>query len=280
MREIRTEQIIGVVKELCIEASIKLPDDLKQALQKSFIKEEKPLAKEVLGQIIENYKIAEKKRIPVCQDTGIAVIFVEIGQDAHVTGGDLYDAVNEGVRQGYQKGYLRKSVVTDPLLRKNTFDNTPAVIHTEIVPGEKIKITILPKGAGAENYSAVRIFTPSAVIDDIKKFIKDTVSNAGANACPPLVVGVGMGGTFDMVALLAKKALLHRIGSENKDKFYAGLERDLLFEINQLGIGPQGFGGKTTALAVFIEKYSCHIASLPVAVNIQCHACRHASFTI
>jgi len=280
MREIKASDITSVVRNLCIESNIKLPDDIKHALQKSYRTETSPIAKYVIKQIIKNYEIAEKKQIPICQDTGIAVVFIELGQDVHITDGDLYTAINDGVRFGYKDGYLRKSVVSDPFTRNNTFDNTPAMIHTEIVPGNKLKITVLPKGAGAENMSVLKMLNPSTEIDDIKKIVIETVINAGANACPPVIVGIGLGGTFDTVTLLAKKSLLRQIGSYNRDPFYTELEKELLAEINKLGIGPQGFGGKTTALAVFIEQYPCHIASLPIAVNLQCHACRHTSCII
>jgi fumarate hydratase subunit alpha len=277
MREITTKQITDTVKKLCVEANITLNKDLKQALAHAYESETSILGKEIIKQLIENYHIAENERIPVCQDTGIAVIFIELGQDIHITGCHIYDAVNEGVRRGYTEGLLRKSVVSDPLLRKNTGDNTPAVIHTDIVPGETLKITVLPKGGGSENTSSLKIFPPATDVKTIKEFIVSTVKKAGANPCPPIVVGVGIGGTFESVTELAKKSLLRLLGSHHPDKYYADLEIELLTQINKTGIGPQGLGGKITALAVFIETHPCHITSLPVAVNIQCHACRHAT---
>lgn len=274
MRKINVKKIISEIKNICIKSNTALPSDISKTLEKNYRKEKNILNRKILGQIIENYKIARKEGIPICQDTGIAVVFIEIGQDVCITGGDLYKAINEGIRQGYRRGYLRKSVVSDPLKRKNTNDNTPAVIHTQIISGNKLKITILPKGAGSENMSAIKMFDPSAGEKDIKDFIVSTIKGACANPCPPILVGVGIGGTFDYAALLSKKALLRKIGERNKDKLYSRLEKEVLKEINKLEIGIQGFGGKLTALDVFIEAYPCHIASLPVAVNIQCHVAR------
>lgn len=277
MKQVTTEQVTDTVKKLCVEANIVLNEDIKCALTQAYEAETSILGKEIIRQLIENYRIAEYDRIPICQDTGIAVVFIELGQNVNITGGYLYDAINEGVRQGYTEGFLRKSVVSDPLRRKNTCDNTPAVIHTDIVPGDEFKITVLPKGGGSENTSSMKIFPPAADIETIKEFIVDTVKKAGPNSCPPLIVGVGIGGTFEGVTRLAKKSLIRPLGSYHPDKYYADLERELLTEINNTGIGPQGLGGKITALAVFIETYPCHITSLPVAVNMQCHACRHTT---
>ncbi len=280
MREIEVGEIINAVKKICIDANFLLPEDVWKKLKEAQQKEESAVGKEVLNQIIENDKIAEKEKIPMCQDTGLAIIFAEIGQDVHLTGGNFSDAINQGVREGYKEGYLRKSVVADPLNRKNTGDNTPAFIHTEIVPGDKIKISIVPKGGGSENMSAVAMLPPSAGIEGVKKFVVDVVKKAGSNPCPPIVVGVGIGGSFDMVTYLAKKSLLRPLDSQNPNKFYADLEKELLENINNLGIGPQGLGGRFTALAVLIETYPCHITAIPVAVNIQCHACRRATIVI
>lgn len=280
MREINVKKITNAVKKICLDANFILPKDVRKALKESFKNEKSKIAKEMLCQIIENDRLAEKEKIPMCQDTGLAVIFLEIGQDVHIAGGNLADAVNRGVREGYREGYLRKSVAADPLGRKNTGDNTPAAIHTEIIPGSKIKITVLSKGAGAENMSQIVMLPPSAGVEGVKKFIIDVVKKAGPNPCPPVVVGVGLGGSFDAAALLAKKSLLRALDSSHPEKIYADLEKELLKEINNLKIGPQGFGGKTTALAVLIETAPCHIASLPVAVNIQCHACRRKTVII
>ncbi|MDI6642023.1 MAG: fumarate hydratase [Elusimicrobiota bacterium] len=280
MREIKAEEITKAVKEICIESNFVLPDDVWRKLKEAQEKEESPIGKEVIKQIIENNRIAKEEKIPICQDTGVAVVFVELGQEVHVVGGNLSDAINNGVRQGYIEGYLRKSIVADPLRRKNTDDNTPAVIHTEVVLGDKLKITVLPKGGGSENMSAVAMLPPSSGVEDVKKFVIDTVKKAGSNPCPPIVVGVGIGGTFDSVTLLAKKALLRSLESHHPEKLYADLEHELLQEVNNTGIGPQGLGGRFTTLAVLIETYPCHIAAIPVAVNIQCHACRRAECII
>lgn len=273
MRKISPSEITSRVKELCIRAACELGSDVVLALEGFRGKEESPLGKEVLDQIIENAQIALKEDAPMCQDTGIAVFFVEVGRGAVIDGG-LEDAINEGVRQGYAEGYLRKSVC-HPLTRKNTGDNTPAIIHTKIVDGDKVKITIAPKGAGSENMSRLAMLKPSQGLPAIKDFIINTVKDAGGNPCPPIILGVGIGGNFEKSALLAKEALLRELGSPNPDKDLDSLEKELLEKVNNLGIGPMGFGGRTTALAVHIKTAPCHIASLPVAVNIQCHAARH-----
>ena len=280
MREIQAQQITDVVERLCIEANEQLPEDIKNAIHRCRACEDWEIAQGVLDQIITNFEIAGEERVPICQDTGMACVFLEIGQDVHITGGDLREAVDEGVRRGYDKGYLRKSVVRDPVRRGNTGDNTPAMLYTEIVPGEQIKVTVGPKGFGSENMSAIRMFKPSAGIEGIKDFILETVENAGPNPCPPMVVGVGIGGTFDKCALLAKKALMRSTEERNPDPYYAALEEEMLEKINQLGIGPQGFGGRTTALALNIESLPTHIAGMPCAVNINCHVTRHKTEVI
>ena len=280
MREIQAQQITDVVERLCIEANEQLPEDIKNAIHRCRACEDWEIAQGVLDQIITNFEIAGEERVPICQDTGMACVFLEIGQDVHITGGDLREAVDEGVRRGYDKGYLRKSVVRDPVRRGNTGDNTPAMLYTEIVPGEQIKVTVGPKGFGSENMSAIRMYKPSAGIEGIKDFILETVENAGPNPCPPMVVGVGIGGTFDKCALLAKKALMRSTEERNPDPYYAALEEEMLEKINQLGIGPQGFGGRTTALALNIETMPTHIAGMPCAVNINCHVTRHKTEVI
>ncbi len=274
MREIKAEKITEVVKRLCIDANCHLSEDIKKRIADFYTKENWQQAREILGRIIENYEIADSENMPICQDTGMACVFISIGQDVHIDG-DITDAVNEGVRQGYSQGYLRKSVVKDPLSRVNTNDNTPAMIYFDIVPGDKVEITVAPKGFGSENMSRIAMLKPSDGLDGVKKFILNTVEEAGPNPCPPIVVGVGIGGTFDKAAYLAKKALLRPVDASNSDEFYANLESELLAEINALGIGPQGFGGLTTALGVNIEVSPTHIAGLPVAVNINCHVTRH-----
>ena len=280
MREIQAQQITDVIERLCIEANEQLPEDIKNAIHRCRACEDWGIAQGVLDQIITNFEIAGEEKVPICQDTGMACVFLEIGQDVHITGGDLTEAVDEGVRRGYDKGYLRKSVVRDPIRRGNTGDNTPAMLYTEIVPGEQIKVTVGPKGFGSENMSAIRMFKPSAGIEGIKDFILETVENAGPNPCPPMVVGVGIGGTFDKCALLAKKALMRNTEVRNPDPYYAALEEEMLEKINQLGIGPQGFGGRTTALALNIETLPTHIAGMPCAVNINCHVTRHKTEVI
>ena len=280
MREIQCSKITEVIRKLCIEANEHLPEDVKCAIKTARKEEDGEIAKGILDNIIENYEIANRENVPICQDTGMAVVFMEIGQDVHITGGDLTECVNEGVRQGYTDGYLRKSVVKDPIRRGNTGDNTPAILYTEIVPGEQIKITVGPKGFGSENMSRIMMFKPSAGLEGIKDFIIETVRFAGPNPCPPMVVGVGIGGTFDRCALLAKKALMRPLGSSNKDPFYADLEKELLLKINSLGIGPQGLGGRTTAIGLNIETFPTHIAGMPCAVNINCHVTRHKTEVI
>ena len=275
MREINVQQIIDTVERLCIDANNHLPSDVKCAIKNCRACEDGKIAQGVLDNIIENFEIADNENVPICQDTGMACVFLEIGQDLHIVGGDLTEAINEGVRRGYANGYLRKSVVGDPVRRGNTGDNTPAMIYTEIVPGENLKITLGPKGFGSENMSAIRMFKPSAGIQGIKDFIIETVEAAGPNPCPPIVVGVGIGGTFDKAALLAKKAIMRPIDTCHPDPYYADLEKEMLEKINALGIGPQGFGGKTTAIGLNIETLPTHIAGMPCAININCHVTRH-----
>lgn len=262
---------------MCIEANHFLSPDMKRVFEKAADEETSELGKQILGQLKENLEIAGADMIPICQDTGMAVVFMKVGQDVHIEGGSLTDAINEGVRQGYVDGYLRKSVVKDPIERENTKDNTPAVIHYDIVPGDKVDITIAPKGFGSENMSRIRMFTPAATENDIVAFVTDTVRSAGANPCPPIVVGVGLGSDFEGVAILAKRALVRPLGEPHRETEYAALENRILEEINCLGIGPQGFGGRTTALAVHLETAPTHIAGLPCAVNICCHVYRHAT---
>ena len=275
MREIHISEIISTVRDLCIESNYYLSSDVKESLCKAKEDETWPLAENVLDQLILNSNIAQKEDMPICQDTGMACVFVEIGQEVHIVGGLLQDAINEGVRRGYDEGFLRKSVVKDPIHRVNTKDNTPAIIYYDIVSGDKIKITVAPKGFGSENMSRIKMLNPSDGLQGVKDFIIETVKLAGPNPCPPIVIGVGIGGTFDKAAYLAKKALIRPLNKRNDEKFYSDLEEELLETINKLGIGPQGFGGKTTALGLNIETYPTHIAGLPVAVNINCHATRH-----
>ncbi|MDU4882518.1 fumarate hydratase [uncultured Clostridium sp.] len=275
MREIHISEIISTVRDLCIESNYYLSNDVKEALCKAKENETWPLAENVLDQIILNSDIAKKEDMPICQDTGMACVFVEVGQEVHIVGGLLQDAINEGVRRGYDEGFLRKSVVKDPINRVNTKDNTPAIIYYDIVPGDKIKVTVAPKGFGSENMSRIKMLKPSDGLQGVRDFIIETVKLAGPNPCPPIVIGVGIGGTFDKAAYLAKKALIRPLDKRNDEKFYSDLEEELLETINKLGIGPQGFGGKTTALGLNIETYPTHIAGLPVAVNINCHATRH-----
>ncbi|MBF1136729.1 MAG: fumarate hydratase [[Eubacterium] sulci] len=274
MREIDSSLISEVVARLCIDANYHLPPDMKKQIISSSKEESWETASIILDQIIENFNIADENLQPICQDTGLACVFLSIGQDVHIKG-NLEEAVNEGVRKGYSQGYLRKSVVSDPLKRVNTGDNTPAMIYYDICPGDKLKITVAPKGFGSENMSQIKMLKPSDGIDGVKDFVIKVVEDAGPNPCPPIVVGVGIGGTFDKAAYLAKKALMRPVDQRNSEDFYAELEEELLEKINALGIGPQGFGGKTTALAVNIEKFPTHIAGLPVAVNINCHVTRH-----
>ena len=280
MREIQASAITDAVAKLCIEANYHLTPDIREAFVRGSACETCDVARGVLGQLIENAGIASEGLLPICQDTGMAVVFVELGQDVHVAGGAFRDAIDAGIRRGYDEGYLRKSVVRDPARRVNTGDNTPGVVYTDVVPGEKIKITVAPKGFGSENMSALAMLKPSQGIDGVKKFVVDTVRRAGPNPCPPIVVGVGVGGTMEYAALIAKRALLRTVGSSHADAYWADVEADLLREINATDIGPAGFGGVTTALAVHAETYPTHIAGLPVAVNIGCHATRHAEITL
>ncbi len=280
MRQISVDTITDAVRKISIEASYDLGKDVVTAIERARKYEESPVARAILDQVLENAQIAKIDLAPMCQDTGFAVLFVELGQEVQITGGDFYEALNEGVRRGYKDGYLRKSILGDPLERKNTGDNTPAIVHLEIVPGDKMKISIAPKGGGSENMSEVKMLKPSDGVQGVRDFVIDRVRRSGGNPCPPIIVGVGIGGTFEKCAMLAKKALLHDVGHRNPNKFYAELEVELLEKINKLGIGPQGLGGTTTALDVHIEVHPCHIASLPVAVNIQCHAARHKEIVL
>ncbi len=275
MREIPIEIIVEQVKAACIHANCVIEEDVATAIRQALKREESPISKQVLEQILRNHEIARSRRVPVCQDTGLAVFFVEMGQDVRITGGLFEDAINEGVRRGYAEGYLRKSVVGNPLSRQNTGDNTPAVIHLSLVPGNQLKIIFCPKGAGGENMSALAMLKPADGLEGVRRFVLATVRKAGSNPCPPIVAGVGIGGTFEKCALLAKKALMRPVGSPHPKLEMANLEVSLLEEINKLGIGSMGLGGRVTALAVHIETAPCHIASLPVAVNLNCHASRH-----
>ena len=275
MRTITTDTIIQYIKEMCIEANYSLTSDVKDKLYQAAEEENSPLGRQILSQLKENLQIAKDDEIPICQDTGMAVVFLRIGQDVHIEGQNLEDAVNEGIRQGYIEGYLRKSVVSDPILRENTKDNTPGVIHYEIVAGENIEITVAPKGFGSENMSRVCMLKPADGIEGVKNAVIETVKIAGPNACPPVVVGVGVGGTFEKCAILAKKALTRDLNTHNKISYVADLEKELLEKINELEIGPGGLGGKMTALGVNVEVYPTHIAGLPVAINMCCHVNRH-----
>ena len=279
MREITAEMISDVVARLCVEANCRLTHDMKNCISCAGSAEPWPQAKEILGRIIENYTIADAEAVPICQDTGMACVFLKIGQDVHIVG-NLENAVNAGVRKGYTEGYLRKSIVADPLRRVNTGDNTPAVLYMELTEGDQIEITVAPKGFGSENMSQIKMLRPSDGEEGVLDFVVRVVEEAGPNPCPPIVVGVGIGGTFEKAACLSKKALLRPVDSSNPDPYYAEMERELLRRVNALGIGPQGFGGRTTALAVNIETFPTHIAGLPVAVNIGCHVTRHASEVI
>ncbi|MBQ2270944.1 MAG: fumarate hydratase [Firmicutes bacterium] len=276
MKEIKAEQIAQVVRDLCIEANCHLPKDVQEAITTCKACEPFPIAQTILGKIEENFNIADQDNVPICQDTGLACVFLEIGQDVHIEG-DLKAAVNEGVRRGYVEGYLRKSCVKDPFDRVNTGDNTPAVLYVDVVPGDEVHITVAPKGFGSENMSQIKMLKPSDGLQGVKDFIVKVVEEAGPNPCPPIVVGVGVGGTFDKAAYLAKKALMRPVDERNANPFYADLEKEMLEKVNALGIGPQGFGGQTTALAVNIEALPTHIAGLPCAVNINCHVTRHKS---
>lgn len=279
MREITEEMISDTVARLCVEANCHLTEDIKSCISCAHSSEPWPQAKEILARIMENYEIADREAVPICQDTGMACVFLKVGQEVHITG-NLEDAVNAGVRKGYREGYLRKSILADPLRRVNTGDNTPAVLYTELVEGDQIQITVAPKGFGSENMSQIKMLRPSDGAEGVKAFVVRVVEEAGPNPCPPVVVGVGIGGTFEKAAYLSKKALLRSADSANPDPYYCQMEQELLERINALGIGPQGFGGKTTALAVNIETFPTHIAGLPVAVNIGCHVTRHASEVI
>jgi fumarate hydratase subunit alpha len=274
MREIHTSQVTAAIRDMCIGANLDLGEDVEHSFKEGIEKETSPAGKDILARLLDNAKIARESRIPICQDTGFGVVFIELGQDVHIVGGDLKEAVSEGVRQGYRDGYLRKSIC-HPFTRKNTGDNTPSILHLEMVPGDKVKIIVAPKGGGSENMSRVTMLTPAVGIKGVKDFVVQRVKESGSNPCPPIIVGVGIGGTFEVAALLAKKALLREIGSANPDPEMAALEKELLDEVNRLGIGPQGLGGRVTALAVHAMMMPCHIASLPLAVNIQCHAARH-----
>ncbi|MEW6523336.1 MAG: fumarate hydratase [Bacillota bacterium] len=277
MREVHVGDITAAIEDLCIQACYDLPGDVLCALKEARQKEESPLGREIIDQLLENAAIARDDRVPICQDTGVTVVFVEVGQDVRLVGGDLYGAINEGVRRGYERGYLRKSVVAEPLFeRKNTGDNTPALIYADIVPGAEVKLTVVPKGTGSENMSIVRMLTPADGPAGVKALVRETVERAGSNPCPPLVIGVGVGGFLERAPLLAKRALLRQVGRPHPDARVARLEQEILDEVNALGIGPQGLGGRITALAVHVETGPTHIGALPVAVNIQCHAARHA----
>ncbi len=280
MRDLHVSTITEAVKELCMRANYFLGEDVLKRLEQCLKTEESPAGKEVIQKIIENAEIAKCEEAPLCQDTGFAVVFAELGQEVHVTGGEFTGAIHEGVRQGYREGYLRKSIVSDPIERKNTGDNTPAVIYTDIVPGDKLKLIVAPKGGGSENMSEVKMLAPAAGVEGVKAFVIDRVKRSGANPCPPVIVGVGIGGTFEKCAQIAKRALLRPVGSRHPNPYYARLEEELLEKINRLGIGPQGFGGRCTALDVLIEVHPCHIASFPVAVNMQCHVARHQSIVL
>jgi len=281
LREIDASGVTAAVRRLCIDANNLLEEDVMAKLEEAIAKEESSVGREILEQILNNDRMAARLGMPMCQDTGVAVVFVDLGQDVHVIGGDFIEAINEGVRQGYRDGFLRKSLVTDPVIeRKNTKDNTPAIIHIQIVPGENIQIVLAPKGGGSENMSEVRMMQPSDGLEGITDFVVDRVRRSGGNPCPPVIVGVGIGGNFEQSALLAKKALLRRLGSLNPDPIWNPVEVELLDRINRLGIGPMGLGGRTTALAVHILAQPCHIASMPVAVNLQCHAARHKTAVI
>lgn len=280
MREIQFEDIVSAVRDLCIEANCALPCDLKTAIADSQTQESSPVGRSILGDLVENYTFAQEKRLPICQDTGMAVVFCQLGQEVHITGGLLRDAVNQGVARGYTEGFLRKSVVADPIRRVNTEDNTPAVLHLELVEGDSLNITVAPKGFGSENMTSLHMLKPSVSQEMVEDTIVQAVSEAGSNPCPPVVVGVGLGGDAELCAILAKKALLRPVDQHNSDPFYAEMEARILEKINRLGIGPQGLGGTTTALSVAINAYPTHIAGLPCCVNLGCHVTRHASRTL
>lgn len=280
MKTVHVNEIIEAVEKLCIEANYNLGDDVMLSFKQALTTETSPLGREVFERLIENATIAHEEQVPMCQDTGMTIVFAEVGQDLHIEGGMLTDALNEGVRRGYEKGYLRKSVVKDPFDRVNTGDNTPAIIHYDLVPGDELHITVAPKGAGSENMGALKMCKPSDGLEGAMQFVVDTVDKAGGNPCPPIIVGVGVGGTMEKATYLAKKALLRDVGVHNKEERLAKIEEELLERINKLGIGPQGFGGINTALAVNVEVFPTHIAMMPVAVNINCHAARHKEITL
>ena len=276
MREVKFDTLVSTVRDLCMDANYYIPDDVRQKIIEFRDKEESEVARNILNIILKNHEVSANEKMPICQDTGFAVFFIEMGEDVRITGGGFEEAIYEGVRQGYRDGYLRKSIVDDPLFeRKNTKDNTPPIIHLRLVPGDRIKIVFAPKGGGSENMSEVKMMVPADGEEGVKRFVVDRVRRSGGNPCPPVIVGVGIGGTFEHVAYLAKKALLRPVGSHHPDPRFAKLEDEILEEVNKLGIGPMGLGGRTTALAVHIETHPCHIASMPVAVNMQCHAARH-----
>jgi fumarate hydratase subunit alpha len=280
MKEIRFDTIRDAVAKLCIDANCLLGDDIVQAFKDGLKTEESPAGKDILNQLLDNEQIARKEMMPICQDTGWAVVWLKLGSGVRVQGGELYDAIQQGVAKGYKDGYLRKSIVKDPLRRENTKDNTPAIIYTDIVPGDGLEISVQPKGGGSENMSEVRMLSASDGAEGLKKFVVDRVARSKANPCPPVLVGVGIGGTFEKCAMLAKHSLLREVGSIHPDPFYAAMEKELLERVNKLGIGPQGLGGRVTALAVFIEAFPCHIATMPCAVNINCHAARHQTVAL
>jgi fumarate hydratase subunit alpha len=280
MREVHVDMLRDTIAKLCWEACYYLPEDILKGFKHAAATEVSPLGKSILDQLIENAELAYQEHVPYCHDTGLTVVYVELGQEVHLTGGNYMDAIQEGVRKGYTEGYLRKSVVGDPLLRVNTGDNTPAVVHTDIVPGDKIKLTVLPKGGGSENMSAMKFLLPGEGEEGVKRFVLETIVAAGGKACPPLVVGVGIGGSFDKVTEIAKKAILREVGVHHPEPHIARLEKELMEEINNTGIGPQGLGGVNTALWVAVETYACHITALPVAVNLQCHAARKKTAVI
>jgi len=281
MREIKTDRIIDTVEKLCIDANYNLGEDVEKLIREGMATEESVFGKYIFEQILDNVKLARNEKIAMCQDTGLAVVYIEVGQEVHITGGSLEEAINEGVRRGYKNGYLRKSAVDDPLFKRvNTTDNTPAIIYTDIVPGDKIKIMVVPKGGGAENMGGIKLLKPSDGVQGVIDFVVKTVTEAGGNPCPPVVVGVGIGGTMDKATVIAKKALARKAGQPNENPDYARLEKEILEKINKSGVGPQGLGGRVTALAVHIEYFPTHIATMPVAVNLNCHASRHAEATI
>ena len=281
MREIKASKITQVVKDLVMDANFYLPEDVIETIKKAKAKEESKTGKDILDMILQNIEISKSEKMPLCQDTGVAVFFIELGQEVHIVDGNFIDAINEGVRQGYKEGYLRKSIVDDPVIdRINTKDNTPAVIYTDIIPGDKIKITFAPKGGGSENMSTVKMMKAADGIEGVKDFVVEFVKNAGGNPCPPTILGIGLGGTFEKAAQIAKKALLRPIGSRNPDPKFADVEKELLERINKTGVGPMGLGGRNTALDVHIETHPCHFATMPVAINIQCHCARHKEAVI